>query len=594
MADDDDSRPPSELGADVDLRNWASPDELLEMRARLHDITSRHTHEVGDLTRKVAALTSERDALAKELRHAEKLRDLHNASRIEAERLRQERERWAEEREMLILRLQQATNEALRLRGGGGAAPGSDGSYSQSVPSSTGSAAMRAAAAEFSSDAIVQAYEEAHRVGMANAELVARLDFQSSVHRIAQSWSTQRAANAAAQADAALARAKDAEDDLATLRVERDALDRAVAQLRGDVHRLTLELSNVKKDATAAATAAHEAADATTTSHQATLDAHKQALDAKLSAALDRHAAMSTQQASALDAALRAKADAASEAQARCDTLSEQLRSREKTYAADLQRAHDDARRTQQELMTANSEKERQRVAYCELAAERLTLVERAEDLNACLTAQRLEAERAVSELGRVRIRLDEACAEIGALRQVRTERDALAQKLNGAADELTVVQQAYETLSRQSALATELLQRGYDERCEKLMARIVDADAAAARATVRYKKCKAERDVLRHKVGIHTIATGYAPSDDASDVASQQSSHDDVGSLHGGPADDDHEDVGPAAAAAAPRGQQHRRAAAPQRIDVLELLRGNAAMVATLSRGVNGGREAL
>lgn len=101
----------------VDLKHWASPEQLLEMRRKWHDVVLQMQRQHEQLQDELQRVTTDRDVLAAEVEKNEKLSTLFAASRVDYERMRDERTRWVEEKVLLGVKVQELVNEVARLRG---------------------------------------------------------------------------------------------------------------------------------------------------------------------------------------------------------------------------------------------------------------------------------------------------------------------------------------------------------------------------------------------------------------------------------------------------------------------------------------------
>ncbi|RNF26644.1 uncharacterized protein Tco025E_01106 [Trypanosoma conorhini] len=98
------------------FEHWASPTEVLQLRALCSDVVSNYKHEATRLLRELEAVKQGRDALQREVQETQRLRQLYAKSDAEYEKARRERAEWSEERERLRLRLQRLSIENQRLQ----------------------------------------------------------------------------------------------------------------------------------------------------------------------------------------------------------------------------------------------------------------------------------------------------------------------------------------------------------------------------------------------------------------------------------------------------------------------------------------------
>ncbi|RNF10240.1 hypothetical protein TraAM80_01679 [Trypanosoma rangeli] len=98
------------------FEHWASPTEVLQLRALCSDVVSKYKHEATRLLRELQEVKQGRDALQREVEETQRLRQLYSKADAEYEKARRERSQWSEERELLRLRLQQLSVENQRLQ----------------------------------------------------------------------------------------------------------------------------------------------------------------------------------------------------------------------------------------------------------------------------------------------------------------------------------------------------------------------------------------------------------------------------------------------------------------------------------------------
>lgn len=165
--------------------HWASPTEVLEMRALWDSVVQKHNIEMSQLRDSLAASEREKAMLFAEVKETERLKEQYAKARTSFESMRQERSQWQEEREMLMLRLQRMANEIERLRG----AADSAGIGSSSSSSGFGSGGGGSTATSLSSSAtpveeLCQLLEQLHRQGLELNAIEQRFEFQTVVHQI--------------------------------------------------------------------------------------------------------------------------------------------------------------------------------------------------------------------------------------------------------------------------------------------------------------------------------------------------------------------------------------------------------------------------
>ncbi|EKF28518.1 hypothetical protein MOQ_007732 [Trypanosoma cruzi marinkellei] len=98
------------------FEHWASPTEVLQLRALCGDVVNKYKNETAKLLRELEEVKRGRDALQREAQETQRLRELYSKAEAEYEKARKERSQWSEERELLRLRLQRLSVENQRLQ----------------------------------------------------------------------------------------------------------------------------------------------------------------------------------------------------------------------------------------------------------------------------------------------------------------------------------------------------------------------------------------------------------------------------------------------------------------------------------------------
>lgn len=177
-----------------DLKNWASPEEVLQLRAVWDETQRKHKAEYQLLRQQLSECERERNLLRVEVKETERLREQYRVARTAFNTVQVERNQWQEEREMLMLRLQRMANEIDRLRdqasllssNGGGSGSGGFPSSSLGHPatgSSTAGSSTGASLLHADTEEIVRMLEQQNRLQLTITHMEQRLELHAVVSR---------------------------------------------------------------------------------------------------------------------------------------------------------------------------------------------------------------------------------------------------------------------------------------------------------------------------------------------------------------------------------------------------------------------------
>jgi hypothetical protein len=567
-----------------DLRDWASPEQLLEMGRLMDQMRHQHKVDVDELRTELRRVIIERDGLAKELARHERAAETTRALRMDAERARASAAEWSEERAALVLRLQTLTNEVMKLRSGvpsaasgtpslhshdaahraGGMDPrhrGHDAPSSPSVtfgaptPSTTTTAsfllAPYTAAVEELRAELVAALEAQFREGCCRAEAERRIEFLEALHGMQLRSLEHRVAKTSAALSAAELRAGRAMDAFNSERSARDQLEAQYTEAMRAAHNAELELQAVRHESTGNASRREEHLNRTMRELDDQLARAEAKAQVDIHSLAQQFARQRDEHLAAIESVTQSKAAAVDHLTAANESLQEELSCARRDSTALASRLHDDATRARQEVLMVTAEFDRVTASYRELSQNNATAVGRVDELQAALSAARVDHERLAGEYWRLRTRYDEAMGQVSLGERMQAECEALRVKLARAEEDVTLLHAAHERFMREAATGAELLQRQVLDEQRKLVDHVRDLERRAAEAEVRAKRAMAERDLMREKL-------------DAQTMLSNQTAR---------PAE------------AVPH------AAPPSKpMDIIALLQGNLLKAAALNRSINGG----
>jgi chromosome segregation ATPase len=605
--DDYDPAPPP---PPPDLRDWASPEQLLEIGRLMDQLQHKHRVEADELRAELHRVVKERDGLAKEVARFERTASAVRAMRMDAERARTATTEWTEERAALVLRVQQLTNEVLRLRASRSSGSASVPSVSTTEedfsrgaafrgPAATPAGGVRTSAsgggsaggapvsgsttttasflqAPLPSGPVIEelrvellaTMEATFRESCLRVEAERRLDFLTTLNSMQLRACELRAVNASRAAAHFEVKARTAQEAFEAERATRNSVEAQYDQAMRMVHEARLE------NEAAARRHNYDSEGRVGKMERAVQDAQEKLdqLNAKHRAEVhdlhitherfrDEHLASSA----ALVATKQAAIDHLS---AENEALADELASIRREAATDATRLHDDASRARQDAITAYTELERMQRAFQDASEANATSASRVDELHAALTALRVEHDRNGAEFARLRARYDEATQQLTVLDTVRSDRELLLHKFTKAQEDVSLLHAAHERFARESTVAASLLQQQAHTDAEAARRRAQQAEEKAAAAAVRAKRAEAERDLIRQKLDA-VLVNPPEPSDYR------------IGSPHSKLQPPEAK----ATAATAP-------IAAPRPIDLLELLQSNVRAAVALNRGINGGHH--
>lgn len=522
------------VGAPIDLTEWASPREVLELRAAWDKLQLQHATEVKELRRKLETLESECASLRDEVRETERLRHQFGEAKAAFNRAQLERNQWMEERELLMLRLQRMANEIERLRAAAAAsnvgphiAPAaSAGSSSGSVPRtgshdlktpsvSTGenlsNQSLAALASASTTSDLVALMEENNRSLVIASFMEQRQElFQLVVH-----FDHQRTVRAQ------LVAAAENEQLKQRLRITEDALDQTRRtlrfsqeegrSLRAEVDELreqltAMELKHVQAIADTERQWEQQWQDDLMEKESAWKSRFHQLEEAEAAAKLECSSLSVT-----LDAQRKQRDTLMVESRASNDALQNELRVLQGKYNI---------------LVAVSCEAEQKFMVECKAAAEELVMVSRARDdasklaeslqlqndsLQSSLHEARIAFEQQGMEMIKLRMMQAKSGESTDVLKALEGERDAFRVRAVKLEEEIGVQREFFEKQLRISQGAFSRLQQQKRQETEVLLSELVALRSSKAQASAVVKRQKLNSRSETGKENIEPVAPAAA-----------------------------------------------------------------------------------
>jgi hypothetical protein len=480
------------------FRDWASPEEVLNMRALWSDVLLKHKVEVTALTQELEKVKEERDTFAKAVMENERLKQLYLQGQREYEAAKVERNRWREERQMLILQLQQLTNDKLMREGGrGGGAGGSSGEGgSNRLPSNSdqdsGSIGRPSTLTSTSSqqslwiqnqvlfDENLSLLEQINRAEWRTKEIASRSELQTSLLNMSLQRLQQRFHATARELQEQQAIAKNLEDQLLHSQQVTERLESR------------LELSEQARQSTVS-------------------DLSRQVEFALQRAQLSIERPLATQYEEELESRCgklhRAWCDAVAERDSLQSQLEEERRksrdsflgtqeqaeSKEKAALAALRESRE-AHRQEKAALVDQLDQETQSNRAAQLELRRLGTLVQEQELSLQNFTDRLDQslkleDELKTELNEARDRIHQLEADLqlarvdqDQLQNTAAERDALLQRLTALQDEVEAQKHFYENQLVRIGKAMQLLQTQGDQRADLLLKQLYKYERILAR----------------------------------------------------------------------------------------------------------------
>lgn len=458
------------------LRHWASPEELLSIKNLLGDLRLRHSAEMQSLNTALEQSRAECDLLRRDAQAFVRLKDAYMASENDFQRMKQERSSWHEEREMMALKLQQASNEILRLkqqqqqqqnnnnqRGASASSSGSSGGASSST--STGILSLNGMTSVSDAKFLLALAESEHRHECEARELHTRVDFQQLIHDMSRQRMVQRVAAAESE-----------------LRVTKEKLgqfkDRTQQQQRSVDHAEIrfAELESVANKKIGEAESGLRAAETAKEMAEKALRELKSELDAKVRLQEEQHRAKidellreNSSQCAMLTSSLNRAVATASKADdvyaKEREHLLQELREVNEMLRMERAKSDNTSQQLSQRLTVATTERDDLQGQLHEALTECATLRSRLDVCTETLAALRNEVE----ELHAANVRTANVEGAVllkdRSIRQLQLAREATEAKAASAEQQVRTLVTALERERSQSLVALELLQRKREER---------------------------------------------------------------------------------------------------------------------------------
>lgn len=507
MSDDNDHEEVEDIEtgmAPVDaevLQHWASPEELLEMRAAWNEIKLQHTSEMQDLQMRIKTMRAERDALRREVSEQQRLAGLHVRSKEDYDRMKEERNQWKEEREMLILRLQQATNDAMRQRSDTG---------SQSLGRQSAGSCHDPSSKQFSTEDFVLLSEQLRRAQSETNEVTQRLEFHQAVSRIELEKLEQRATMRASENAALKQRCALLQDDVVQLRGENELLLVQLAQNEATNNEKRVEMaSQIDSMRSVAITAENELKSLALRSSEER-DAKDALYAEKLSRAAAEHAGTVKRLEESLAKALQTQEDTEERLLHVSRKADEERADLRQAHLQEILRLKDCVRSRDQRAEDLESECERLRSATQEASASKAQLDARCTSLTLNLQHEIAVNERASSELIHLRTQVDELQQRIVELSNVELERESFKERVEGMEKDAVAAQNHFNQNLSILQTALDVAHRRNEDEITQLRKLMADSDRRSATLSVKYKRMKGQRDILHQKLQAQPLFDAY------------------------------------------------------------------------------------
>ena len=471
-------------GTAPSLTDWASPDEVLKMRTLWSDIELHHKAETAQLREQVKIVAKERDGLLKEVKEYERMKDLFAAARMEYDKLREEREQWKEEREAMILRMQQLSNEAALA----GANRGHSGSSSATASTSSGSRSVTTDTAMRRD--LIDMLEQLHRKDCELAEIHRRLDAESVIWNATFSRVQRLQCTKIHECELMRARVAAVEQQAATAASEarRFKEETQTQQIRAQVAEQASQsrVAEVKVEMKAAAEAAEQRhAEVVESLERKILDLERNVTAITEECAVSKNAAHL-----AWDRSVAVLRDEIASNSKNAAELEKELREVQAKSEAASRKYHDDLRAKEQQCTQLREALSEASAAQRESGEACKTLQARVDMLSQEVCVKTTELQKSVCEIGRLTALVDATQQQLEGLRNMKGERDAFKLRLEVLEQEAQHAAESYERQIKVSATALEVLQKKHREATQWM------ASELELRETRKYRRHHQSADI--------------------------------------------------------------------------------------------------
>jgi hypothetical protein len=487
------------------LKDWATPEELHAMRTMLVDLKARHAAQVAALTRQLEEASRERDALRAHVDRSAELRTLYERAKEQQDREEQARSEWREEREFMVLRVQEATNEVikwrehvqklraagLRVAHGQGAGPSQAAAPKQQQASaddaqeqqSTISASTAASDAAFlerhiQAEALAAATQLSTRWGVAEAEMQLRAaqetaearhraDMGALAHGLERQQLLSRIRVIEAERTAAEKRCTAAQAHAAACEGRAVELERRIDNLETANEALTQttqkqQAAGAERALTAKATHKEEWA-----AERAALLAEQKRLQELLARAAADGAAQRDALITAATSTDAARQRAEEEMRAMADALEADRRAMSEQLQQEALRAADERRRERQQADLIATERDRALRLHADADAKATIVEGRLEAALDVIAQLRNEAEATQRALAVTQTALATKEEMLQVAQAAAVEGELLARRARQLEDEIAATSAACERRCRHADNAVGVVQRARDEELQ-------------------------------------------------------------------------------------------------------------------------------